>query len=40
MAESRTLKQRVDFLERTINKLWDEHYKLEQKVGELEKVKK
>lgn len=32
----RPLEERVDFLEATVNKLWDELYKLQEKV---EKVK-
>ena len=32
MARSRTLDERVDFLEKTVSKLWDELYKLQEKV--------
>jgi hypothetical protein len=33
----RTLEERVDFLEATVSKLWDEFYKVQQRVQELSK---
>ena len=32
MTTKRFLEERVDFLEQTVSKLWDELYKLQQKV--------
>lgn len=40
--EKDTLQERVDFLEKTVNKLWDEHYGVQQQIWNLgdKKVKK